>query len=252
MSGATVTGIDGLVIGRTRREDLCSGETFTRTVELPARGNVLVTGDAGSGKTVLARTLLAQLAGRDDATLYVLTNDANALGSLSGKVEAYATTTDEQRALLTILLAKARRRFERYSDFQEHEDEADIVVVVDGLCGDAETENLAAALFAEGRLVGIHVALFTRTVMVENAEFGGTMTSILMRQSPGSAVASFPSHYDGSQIEVVSDLGVGEGLIVENYGVVTRFRITPTSTVRLENVLQNSSYHPVVGTPAGA
>ena len=207
------------------------------SVCVPAEGNLVVTGRARSGKTVLGRNLVAQLQDREATEVIVLS--ASALEYGSGR--AYAAETDhDQLDVLQNLLVEARSRFERYANF-ESVDDPSVYVILDE--PDQAFQNLVAELFAEGHLVGIYLVVLSRENIVAPALLTGLDTTIFLGQSVEQALATFPAHYDQGPLETLPALRTGEALVVQHYGEVIRTPLTPCSVERLSR----SSYPAVVG-----
>ncbi|VXB75570.1 AAA family ATPase [Frigoribacterium sp. 9N] len=207
------------------------------SVCVPAEGNLVVTGRARSGKTVLARNLVAQLQHREATELVLFTANPAEYGSARARV---AVVEAEQLTLLEELLLDARARFERYSDFVPASD-ADIYVILDE--PQPALRDSIEELFADGHLVGIYLVILSRENIIAPALLTGLDSTIYLGQPVEQAVATFPAHYDLALLEQLPGLRTGEAFVIQHYGDVTRTPLTPCSIERLSR----SSYPQVVG-----
>lgn len=207
------------------------------SVSVPAEGNLVVTGRARSGKTVLARNLVAQLQDREATQLVLFTANPAEYGSTRARV---AVVEAEQLTVLEELLVETRSRFERYANFEPVSD-ADLYVILDE--PEPALHTSIAELFAEGHLVGIYLVVLSRRNIVAPALLTGLDSTIYLGQPVEQALETFPVHYDQALLETVTGLRAGEALVVQHYGEVIRTPLTPCSVERLSR----SSYASVVG-----
>jgi len=199
----------------------------------PNVAHVLIAGTTGSGKTALARTIVASLAlNNSQRSLQLVLIDPKGRGfqpfeGLPHLLVPVATRVDEALPLLQRLVAEMERRD------AEARSEPRLVVVLDELAdlvqvGGREMEAALTRLTQRGREAGIHLVACTQKPTA--AVLGGLMKS----NFPVRIVGSVPSPEDakvatgrgGTGAERL--LGQGDFLVVAQ-GQVTRMQAAYTS-----------------------
>jgi S-DNA-T family DNA segregation ATPase FtsK/SpoIIIE len=191
----------------------------------PNVAHVLIAGTTGSGKTALARTMVASLAMyNSQRVLQVVLVDPKGRGfvpfaGLPHLLGPVVTRVEEAQAVLGRLVAEMERRDE------EGRSEPRLVVVLDELAdlvqvGGREMEGLLTRLTQRGREAGIHLVGCTQKPMA--AVIGGLVKS----NFPVRLVGSVPSPEDAKVATGLAGtgaerlLGQGDFLVVAQGQVV--------------------------------
>jgi S-DNA-T family DNA segregation ATPase FtsK/SpoIIIE len=207
----------------------------------PNVAHVLIAGTTGSGKTALARTIVASLAlNNSQRSLQLVLVDPKGRGFLPFQglphlLVPVVTRVDEALPLLRKLLAEMERRD------AEGRSEPRLVVALDELAdlvqvGGREVEAALTRLTQRGREAGIHLVACTQKPTA--AVIGGLMKS----NFPVRIVGSVPSPEDAKVATGMGGtgaerlLGQGDFLVVAQ-GQVTRMQAAYTSVEVLRDVV---------------